>query len=73
MLKKDVDKAKATLLEKKLLRMPGPDSVSRSKASTIMRGTITMTMKGKANLNVPSTGYSDADWNFSKVIQLNNN
>ncbi|OUM64595.1 hypothetical protein PIROE2DRAFT_60556 [Piromyces sp. E2] len=66
MLKKDVDKAKAAILDKKLVRLPGPESMSRSKATTLMRGTITMTMKGKANLNVSANGYSDADWNFSK-------
>jgi len=68
-LKKDVDKAKVALLEKKLLKLPGPDSVARSKATTIMRGTITMTMKGKANnnVNVSANGYNECDWNFSKV------
>jgi len=67
-LKKDVDKAKIALLEKKLLKLPGPDSVARSKATTLMRGTITMTMKGKAsnNANVSASGYNECDWNFSK-------
>ncbi|KAL6628638.1 P-loop containing nucleoside triphosphate hydrolase protein [Neocallimastix sp. 'constans'] len=67
-LKKDVDKAKAALLEKKLLRLPGPDSISRNKASTLMRGTIAMTMnmKPKPNLNISPNGYSDCDWDYSK-------
>jgi len=67
-LKKDVDKAKATLLEKKILRLPGPDSVARTKTTTLMRGTIGMTIKGKSSNTaaIPSHGYSDCDWNFSK-------
>ncbi|ORX81933.1 hypothetical protein BCR32DRAFT_219808 [Anaeromyces robustus] len=70
-LKKDVDKAKATLLEKKVLRIPGPDSINRSKGSTLMRGTITMTMKSKPPVNATPNTYTDNDWNFSKYRIMN--
>jgi len=64
-----VDKAKAAILEKNLLRLPGPDSLARSKTTTLMRGTIAMTMnmKPKPNPNISTKEYNDCDWNYSKV------